>query len=48
MPDRDRRRQKTTKNAPARSKPSVRKSHFEAESWYAEAARKLSAVKRTG
>jgi len=47
MPDRDRRRQKTRKN-PARSKPSVRKSHFETEPWYAEAARKLSAVKRTG
>ena len=48
MPSRDRRRQKTTKNAAAPSKPSIRKSHFEAEPWYAEAARKLSAVKRTG
>jgi len=47
MPSRDRRRQKT-KNHPARSKQRVQRSRFESEPWYAEAARKLSAVKRTG
>jgi hypothetical protein len=52
MPSRDRRRQKIAKLTPVKSKPSIRKFHFEAEPWeaepwYAEAARKLSAVRKS-
>jgi hypothetical protein len=49
MPGRDRRRQ-TTKDQAVRgrvsSHPKRRKLSFEAEPWYAEAARKLSAAKK--
>jgi hypothetical protein len=47
MPDRDPKKRKTSSRS-ARSKPTSRKLNFEAEPWYAEAARQMSAVKKTG